>query len=71
MAEVAKQPWAPMALMDPIVRDGVIELWGSITNERARQALIVASENVPGVKEVRDHLVWVAPSGASRFTRPA
>ena len=56
-----------MALMDPIVRDGVIELWGSITDERARQALIVAAENVPGVKEVRDHLVWVAPSGGLAF----
>ena len=67
VAEVAKQPWAPMALMDPIVRDGVIELWGSITDERARQALIVAAENVPGVKEVRDHLVWVAPSGGLAF----
>ena len=67
VAEVAKQPWAPMALMDPIVRDGVIELWGSITDERVRQALIVAAENVPGVKEVRDHLVWVAPSGGLAF----
>jgi osmotically-inducible protein OsmY len=46
-------------LVDPIVHDGVVELWGSITDQRARQALIVAAENVPGVKGVRDHLVWV------------
>jgi osmotically-inducible protein OsmY len=41
------------------VRDGVVELWGAITDERERQALIVAAENVPGVKAVRDHLAWI------------
>ena len=62
--ELGKQRWAPLALIDPIVRDGVVELWGSVTDERERQALIVAAENVPGVKEVRDHLAWVdATSG--------
>jgi CBS domain-containing protein len=59
MAELGKQRWVPMMLIDPIVHDGVVELWGSITDQRARQALIVAAENVPGVKGVRDHLVWV------------
>ena len=39
--------------------DGVVDLLGTITDERERQALIVAAENVPGVKEVRDHLAWV------------
>jgi len=59
LAELGKQSWAPVALIDPIVRNGVVELWGSITDERERQALVVAAENVPGVKAVRDHLVWV------------
>jgi CBS domain-containing protein len=63
VAELGKQPWAPMTLVDPIVRDGVVELWGSITDERARRALIVAAENVPGVKGVRDHLAWVGAHG--------
>src|SRR5262249_52177560 len=47
LAELAKQPWAPLALIDPAVRDGVVELWGSITDERERRALVVAAENVP------------------------
>jgi CBS domain-containing protein len=59
LAELAKQPWAPVALIDPVVRNGVVELWGTITDERERQALVVAAENVPGVKGVRDHLAWV------------
>ena len=64
IAELGKQPWAPVALIDPIVRNGVVELWGTITDERERQALVVAAENVPGVKAVRDHLAWVdATSG--------
>jgi hypothetical protein len=31
------------------VRDGVVELWGVITHERARQALIVAAEIPAGL----------------------
>ena len=59
VAELAKQPWAPIALINVIVKNGVVELWGTITDERERQAIIVAAENVPGVKRVNDHLVWV------------
>jgi CBS domain-containing protein len=60
LAECKKQSWAPMA--NVVVRNGVVELWGTITDERERQALIVASENVPGVKTVHDHLVWIEPN---------
>jgi CBS domain-containing protein len=57
LAECAKQPWAPQ--INPVVRNGVVELWGAITDVRERQAFIVAAENVPGVKAVHDHLAWV------------
>jgi CBS domain-containing protein len=60
IAECAKQSWAPMS--NVVVRNGVVELWGTITDERERQALIVASENVPGVRTVHDHLVWIEPN---------
>jgi hypothetical protein len=60
VAEYAKQSWAPMATV--VVRNGVVELWGTITDERERQALIVASANVAGVKTVHDHLVWIEPN---------
>jgi CBS domain-containing protein len=64
LAELARQTWAPAALINVIVKDGVVELWGTITDERERQAVVVAAENVPGVKGVRDHLVWIdATSG--------
>ena len=59
LADLANEPWAPVGLIDPTVRNGVVELWGAITEERQRQALIAAAENVPGVKAVRDYLGWI------------
>jgi CBS domain-containing protein len=52
--------WATVGL-GVIVKDGVVHLSGVITDERSRQASIVAAENVPGVKRVHDHLCWVGP----------
>jgi CBS domain-containing protein len=60
LAECAKQPWAPQ--VNVVVRDGVVSLWGAITDERERQAFIVAAENVSGVKAVHDHLAWIEPT---------
>jgi CBS domain-containing protein len=62
LAELKRQPWAPLALIDVQVRDGVVQLWGSISDERQREAMHVAAENIPGVKEIDDRLVWVEPT---------
>jgi len=70
LGELQKQRWAPLPSVDLIVRDGVIDLWGSITDERMRQALVVAAENIPGVKAVNDHLVWVEPMSGLTFLAP-
>lgn len=59
--EMQKEHWAPVALTDVVVHDGIVELWGVLTDERQRQALKVMAENVPGVKAVKDHLIWVEP----------
>jgi CBS domain-containing protein len=61
MAEIQHRKWAPTGFINVIVRNGVVELWGTITDERERQALIVAAQNIPGVKTVSDNLVWVEP----------
>jgi CBS domain-containing protein len=66
-----KQPWAPVGALDIMVRDGVVDLWGAITDERERQALIVAAENVPGVKVVKDHLAWIDTTTGMLFEAPA
>jgi CBS-domain-containing membrane protein len=61
LAEIAKQPWGPRASVEIRVAAGIVELYGSITDERARVALQILAENAPGVKAVQDHLVWVEP----------
>jgi len=66
VAEMDKQQWAPVALVDVTVKLGIVDLWGTILDEREREALKVLAQNVPGVKEVRDHMVWVEPT--SGFT---
>jgi hypothetical protein len=43
------------------VKEGAVEFSGVVRDERQRQALRVAAENVPGVKAVADHLVRVEP----------
>ena len=62
IAEIAKQPWGPRFSVDVTVNAGIVELHGSIMDDRERTALQVVAENVPGVKAVHDHLVWVEPT---------
>ena len=58
VAAIEKNDWSPFGL-NVIVRDGIVHLSGVITEERSRQASIVAAENVAGVRKVHDHLCWV------------
>jgi len=57
IAEIEKNDWCPIGL-SVIVRSGIVHLSGVITDERSRQAAIVAAENVQGVVKVHDHLCW-------------
>jgi hypothetical protein len=52
------------------VRNGEVDLSGVITDERQRQALKVAVENVPGVKAVHDPVAWVEPVSGTVFSSP-
>src|SRR5512139_721663 len=47
LAEMEKQPWAPVALTNVVVHDGVVELWGAVVDDRQREALKIAAENTP------------------------
>jgi CBS domain-containing protein len=62
LAELKRQSWAPVGLIDVVVKDGVVKLSGALTDERERQAIRVAAENIPGVKKVEDHLIWIEPN---------
>ena len=67
--EIARQPWGPRSSVDVRVKDGTVDLYGTITDDRERTALQVLAEKIPGVTAVRDNLVWVEP--VSGFVIPA
>jgi CBS domain-containing protein len=70
LADMKNASWAPVAVTDVVVHDGVVEFWGAITDERQRNALKVAAENIAGVKAVKDHLVWVDPATGMTIDSP-
>ena len=69
IASIEQNEWRP-ARLAVTVRDGIVHLSGVITDERVRPAIIVAAENVSGVKLVHDHIyLFDATSGLS-FNSP-
>jgi CBS domain-containing protein len=59
---LATQEWAMSAMVNVIVSDGVMHLWGVIDSNDQRQALRVAAENIPGVTAVEEHLSFSLPT---------
>ncbi len=55
------QSWAPTTTLNVTVAGGVVDLWGTITNEPERHGIRVIAENTPGVKSVNDHMVYIEP----------
>jgi CBS domain-containing protein len=55
-AELKAQKWAEVSPANVTVKDGVVHLWSSYLSERERRALIVAAENIAGVRRVEDHM---------------
>ena len=68
--ELKRSDWAPAASVKIEVANGVVTLSGAILDERERDALRVAAENVAGVKSVVDELVWVDPDSGAYLTAP-
>jgi CBS domain-containing protein len=62
-AELKAQLWAPTALLDIVVENGVVNLYGVLSDEHERNALRALVENVEGVRESHDHMVWAGFSG--------
>lgn len=60
IATIEQAVWRPRRL-NVMVRDGIVSLGGVVKSEKARQAAIVAAENVAGVKKVQDHLYAYPP----------
>ena len=70
VAELAKAAWVPRDGLSISVKDGVVDLNGVILDEKEREALRVVAENVPGVRSVEDHLVWIEPVSGTVIDPP-
>jgi CBS domain-containing protein len=45
-----------LSLVDVMVKDSIVHLWGNVGSEAERNAISVIAENTSGVKEVKNHL---------------
>lgn len=54
LAIYTREPWAPLDHLNLCVKDGVVEITGSVERESQRKAVVAAAEGIPGVKAVID-----------------
>jgi CBS domain-containing protein len=55
LADIDKESWTAGVSVDATVHDGVVDLWGTVTEAAQEKALIVLAEAVPGVERVDTH----------------
>ena len=60
LAELKAQKWAEVSPANITVKDGIVHLWSSYYSDQEKRALVVAAENIPGVRRVEDHMRPVA-----------
>ena len=60
--ELDRQNAAASSLINIVVLNGVIQLWGVITDEAQRKTIGIAARKTPGVRAVEDHLMMVQPT---------
>ena len=69
-AEIASQNWTPRESIRIGVSAGVVDIDGTVIDERLRTALRVLIENVAGVRRVRDHLATIEPMTGTVVASP-
>ena len=65
-----KQAWAPVTSLNVTVAGGVVDIWGTITDDSQRRAVCVVAENTTGVSKVYDHLVFIEPYSGTVIESP-
>jgi CBS domain-containing protein len=70
LSELNAESWASKGTVDAEVANGVVQLRGTIFDERERDAIRVAAENVIGVQAVHDHLIWIDTMGMTVLQSP-
>jgi CBS domain-containing protein len=57
MSRLGAENWTRPALMNVIVTNGTVELWGIVDSQTERKAVRVLVETTPGVRGVNDNLI--------------
>jgi len=63
MGRLKAEPWRPW-LLNVVVRDGTVDIWGLVDSEEEKTAARVAIEVTPGVRDIANNLI-VRPHGAA------
>lgn len=57
MARLQAEPWTRPSLINVIVNEGTVELWGIVDSQTEKRAVQVAAEVTPGVRAINDNLL--------------
>jgi CBS domain-containing protein len=57
ISELNRQAWARPSLINVIVQDGTVELWGIVDSKSEKEAIRVIAETAPGSRAVKDNLI--------------
>jgi len=63
MTQIDAEPWSRPSLINVIVQDGTVELWGIVDSVSEKKAVHIAAEITPGVRAVNDNLI-ICPAQA-------
>jgi CBS domain-containing protein len=56
-SKLANEQWTKPSLLNLIVRDGTVDLWGIAYSQTEKKAVRVLVESTPGVRAVNDNLI--------------
>lgn len=68
VAELDRLPWARRIKVN--VRDGVVQLFGTLSDPRERRGVHAAVESVPGATSIDDHMVLIELLSGDLFEEP-
>jgi osmotically-inducible protein OsmY len=57
LTQLKAEPWTRLSLINVIVQDGTVDLWGIVDNASEKKAVRVAAEVTPGVRAVNNNLI--------------
>lgn len=67
---LARESWAPRSSISVEVKGGSVSLWGTILDERQREAIRVVVEAAAPGQAIVDHMVWVEPFSGTILGAP-